>query len=269
MNLQLENRCVLITGANGDIGQGLARTFLREGAAVILHGLDKAQVEAVADSISTGNGSRGVFTVDGDLASDDEARRIAREACDLTSHVDILVNNAAAYTHGSWLDDTPSDMLRLYNVNVVGAARLIQHLVPQMRSRRWGRIIQVASADATEPLAFMSAYAATKAALVNLTVGLSKSLANTGITVNTVSPGIIATEGVRHFYQGLAARFGWGSEWPEIEKHVLSDVLPNTTGCLGTVQDVADLIAFVASPLAGYINGADLRIDGGSTHAVN
>ena len=267
MDLQLNNRTVLITGAAGDIGQEIARTFIREQASVIVHGLDQAQIEPVADSLRT-QGAR-VFAVAGDLASDESTRRIAEEACNFTGSVDILINNAATYTHGSWLDDAPADMVKLYDVNVVGAARLTQRIVPQMRERHWGRIINIASADATEPLAFMSAYAATKAALVNLTVGLAKSLANTGITVNTVSPGIIATDGVKNFYRGLAARFGWGSDWAEIEQHILSEVLPNSTGTLGTAQEVADLIVFLASPLAGYINAANIRIDGGSTHAIN
>jgi NAD(P)-dependent dehydrogenase (short-subunit alcohol dehydrogenase family) len=267
MDLQLIDKVALITGAAGDIGQGIARTFIREGATVIVHGQDQAQIEPLADSLRT-TGAK-VFAVTGDLASDESARRIAEEACNYAGRVDILINNAATYTHGSWLDDAPADMVKLYDVNVVGAARLIQQLVPQMRDRHWGRIINIASADATEPLAFMSAYASTKAALVNLTVGLAKSLANTGITVNTVSPGIIATDGVKNFYRGLAARFGWGSEWEGIEQHILSEVLPNPTGKLGTVQEVADLIAFLASPLAGYINAANVRIDGGSTHAIN
>lgn len=267
MDLLLENRSVLITGASGDIGQGLARTFLREGAIVILHGQERAQIDAVAHELGHADGR--VFTVAGDLADDEAVKQIADEACEQIGRVEILVNNAATFTHGSWLDDSPAAMLRLYNVNVVGAARLIQYIVPQMRERHWGRIIQLASGDAAEPLAFMSAYAATKAALVNLTVGLSKTLVRTGITVNTISPGIIATDGVKRFYLGLAERHGWGSDWSAIERHILADVLPNPTGSLGTVQEVADLVAFVASPLAGYINGANLRIDGGSTHAIN
>ncbi len=267
MDLLLQGKCVLITGAGGDIGQGIARTFIREGATVILHGRNSTRLEGLANALQAAGGT--VYRVAGDLASDDSARMIAEEACRFTGRVDILINNAATYTHGSWLDDTPGEMLNLYNVNVVGAARLIQQLVPPMRERHWGRIIQIASGDATEPLAFMSSYAATKAALVNLTVGLAKSLANTGITVNTISPGIIATDGVKRFYRGLAAQFGWGSEWETIEQHILTDVLSNPTGRLGTVEEVADLIAFVASPLTGYINAADIRIDGGSTRSIN
>ncbi len=267
MDLQLTGKCALVTGAGGDIGQGIARALIREGAVVILHGLSAAPLEQIANELSWSGGR--TYVVVGDLASDDAAQQIGREALGCVGHVDILVNNAAIFTHGSWLDDQPADMLNLYNVNVVGAARLIQQVVPSMREHHWGRIIQLASGDATEPLAFMSSYAATKAALVNLSVGLAKSLANTGITVNTVSPGIIATNGVKQFYYGLAERFGWGSDWSVIEQHILNDVLPNPTGTLGTVEQVADLIVFLASPLAGYINAANLRIDGGSTRSIN
>jgi len=266
MDLQLNGKCALITGAGGDIGRGITSAFVREGATVIAHDRNKTQLEPFADLRWEGGQ---VFTIEGDLSSDDDAQRIAQQALGFVGHVDILVNNAATYTHGSWLDDHPAEMLNLYNVNVVGAARLIQQLVPSMRDRHWGRIIQMASGDATEPLAFMSAYAATKAALVNMSVGLAKSLANTGITVNTVSPGIIATDGVKKFYLGLAERFGWGSDWRVIQDHILKEVLPNPTGTLGTVEQVADLILFISSPLAGYINAANLRIDGGSTRSIN
>jgi 3-oxoacyl-[acyl-carrier protein] reductase len=267
MDLQLDTKCALVTGAGGDIGQGIARAFVREGATVVLHGRDKTQLEQLANILRAERGK--VYTVAGDLASDENAQRIAEEACNFVGHVDILINNAAIYTHGSWLDDVPGEMLNLYNVNVVGAARLIQRLVPPMRERHWGRIIQIASGDATEPLAFMSSYAATKAALVNLTVGLAKTLANTGITVNTISPGIVATEGVKQFYRGLAAQLGWASDWETIEHHILTEVLSNCTGRLGTVEEVADLITFISSPLTGYVNAANIRIDGGSTRSIN
>jgi len=139
-----------------------------------------------------------------------------------------------------------------------------------MKKQNWGRIIQMASGEATQPFAFMPDYAATKAALVNLTVSLSKELANTGITVNTMSPGIILTPGVEHFYRETASSRGWATEsWDEIEKHVIGEILYNPVGRLGRVEEVANFVAYVASPLADYINGANLRIDGGSTAVIN
>ena len=88
------------------------------------------------------------------------------------------------------------------------------------------------------------------------------------VDFNTVSPGIVVTPGVREFYRLEAGRRGWGEDWPMIEASVLTEVLDNPTGRLGRPEEVADLVAFVASPLAGYINGANLRIDGGSTAVV-
>jgi 3-oxoacyl-[acyl-carrier protein] reductase len=116
--------------------------------------------------------------------------------------------------------------------------------------------------------AIVTGNAASKAALLNLTASLAKRLNRTGITVNTVSPGIVVTPGVREFYRLEAGRRSWGEDWPAIEAGVLTRVLDNPTGRLGRPEEVAGLVAFVASPLAGYINGANLRIDGGSTAVV-
>ena len=137
-----------------------------------------------------------------------------------------------------------------------------------MRSAGWGRIVQIGTGEAVNPFPTMPDYAATKAALLNLTVSLAKHLDRTGITVNTVSPGIIVTPGMQDFYRLEAARRGWGQDWPAIEAGVLAGILDNPTGRLGRPEEVADLVAFVTSPLAGYINGANLRIDGGSTAVV-
>jgi 3-oxoacyl-[acyl-carrier protein] reductase len=137
-----------------------------------------------------------------------------------------------------------------------------------MRASGWGRIVQIGTGEAVNPFPVMPDYAASKAALLNLTASLAKHLDRTGITVNTVSPGIVVTPGVREFYRLEARRRGWGEDWPTIEAGILAEILDNPTGRLGRPEEVADLVAFVASPLAGYINGANLRIDGGSTAVV-
>jgi NAD(P)-dependent dehydrogenase (short-subunit alcohol dehydrogenase family) len=136
-----------------------------------------------------------------------------------------------------------------------------------MRASSWGRIVQIGTGEGVNPFPTMPDYAASKAAL-NLTASLAKHLDRTGITVNTVSPGIVVTPGVREFYRLEARRRGWGEDWPGIEAGVPTEVLDNPTGRLGRPEEVADFVAFVASPRADYINGANLRIDGGSTAVV-
>ena len=167
------------------------------------------------------------------------------------------------------MDATANNWAELYNINVLSVVRLVRLLVPTMKEIGWGRIIQIASGEATQPFAAMPDYAATKAAQVNLTVSLSQELANTGITVNTVSPGIVVTETVREFFRKTAEKQRWGSDWNEIEQHILKEFLPNTVGHLGKPKDVANIVAFLASPLSSYINGANYRIDGGSTTCIN
>lgn len=115
----------------------------------------------------------------------------------------------------------------------------------------------------------MPDYAATKDALVNLTVSLAKELAETGVTANTVSPGIVVTKGVERFYRQTAEERGWGSRWEEVERRVLAEILYNPTGRLGRAEDVANLVAYLASPLSGYVNGANYRVDGGSATSIN
>jgi len=157
----------------------------------------------------------------------------------------------------------------LYNKNVVSVARLVRLLVPQMKESHWGRIIQISSGEATQPFRFMPDYAATKAAMINITVSLAKDLAESGVTVNTVSPGIIVTPALEKYYRQLAATRRWGTNWKDIEKSVLREILYNPVGRLGRAEDVANLVAYLTSPLADYINGANFRVDGGSTACIN
>jgi NAD(P)-dependent dehydrogenase (short-subunit alcohol dehydrogenase family) len=237
------------------------------GATVIVHGRSSTSAEQVAQSIAGEDGKAVVVT--GDLATDKGAERVASAALAVTGAVDILINNAGTYANHSWMESTAEGWAARYNTNVLSAVRLVQHLIPQMKARGWGRLIQMASGEATQPFAFMPDYAATKAALVNLTVSLAKEVARTGITVNTVSPGIIVTDGMERFYREVAASRGWGTDCTQIEQGVLREVLDNQVGRLGRVEEVSNLVAFIASPLAGFINGTNLRVDGGSIGTIN
>lgn len=109
----------------------------------------------------------------------------------------------------------------------------------------------------------MVEYSAAKAAVVNMTTSLAGHLAGSGVTANTVSPGVIVTDGLRKMFEDGAIDRGWPGEWSELEPLVVAEYAPNPTGRLGTADDISAAVAFLASPLAGYVNGIDLRVDGG------
>ena len=262
MDLQLKGRRAVVTGSSAGIGEAIARRLAAEGAAVVVHGRRADAVAAVVEAIgSTGGQASGTLANLADPG--DCARFISAVLAD--GGADILVNNAGVFVNRGWDDATPEDWLELYAINVAAAVRCINGFLPAMRAAGWGRIVQIGTGEAINPFPTMPDYAATKAALLNLTVSLAKHLDRTGITVNTISPGLVVTPGVEKFYRLEATRRGWGQDWPGIEAAVLADILDNPTGRLGRPEEVADLVAFVSSPLAGYINGANLRIDGGST----
>ena len=182
--------------------------------------------------------------------------------------IDILVNNAGEYGHRSWSDVTREDWIDAYNINVVAGALLIQHLVPPIRDRGWGRVVQIGGGLAQQPLESYPHYGAALAARHNLAVSLARELKDTGITSNIVAPGAIRVPALETMLTEIAKGFDWGDKWDEIERGAVRDIAPNDTGRFGTPEEVASAVTFLASPLADYITGATLRIDGGSVRAA-
>jgi 3-oxoacyl-[acyl-carrier protein] reductase len=267
MNLQLEGKKALVTGSSGGIGEAIAKTLAQEGVAVVVHGRRETEAARVAQEITKAGGRAKV--VIGDLADDAQAKSVGDAALAAFGGIDILVNNAGGYEQMGWMDTTPEKWAQMFNHDVFSMVRMVRHLARQMKERKWGRFIQIASGVGVQPMAIGPDYAAAKAAIINLSVSLSKELANTGITSNTVSPGPILTGGFERLFRGMAKEKGWGDDWAEIERKIVRELLPNPSGRVGRVEEISALVALVASPLGGYINGANLRVDGGAVVGVN
>ncbi|GIF98299.1 SDR family NAD(P)-dependent oxidoreductase [Catellatospora citrea] len=265
MDLQLAGKRALVTGSTNGLGEAIARRLCAEGAAVVVHGRDEQRAAKVAEAIRADGGQADVAI--GDLATDDGAAIVAAAARS-GGPIDILVNNAGAYDPIGWAQATPAQWAHLYEVNVISGVRMIQHLTPGMRERGWGRVIQIGGGLAAQPTADQPHYTATLAARHNLAVSLARELAGTGVTSNVVAPGAIMVDAVRDLLLRLAPSHGWGDDLDEIERAAAADWVPNDTGRFGRPAEIASAVAYLASPLAGYISGATLRVDGGTVRSV-
>ena len=262
MDLKLAGKRALVTGSTAGIGEAIARLLAAEGASVAIHGRDDGRGNQLVDEL-TGGGIRTVF-IKADLSVPDDIVALAEQARTMLGGVDVLVNNAAAYPQHTWFESSTDEWTRLYAVNVVASVRLIQLLVPEMTRAGWGRLVNISSGEASKPFAHMPGYAATKAAINNATSSLCQALAGSGVTVNAVSAGLIRTAEVERWFYAEAKARGWRDDWDEIEANILKSYLSIPVGHIGNPDDVARVVAFLASPDAAYINGAVVRVDGGS-----
>lgn len=261
MDMRLAGRSALVTGSSGGIGAAIADSLAAEGCDVLVHGRDPAAAAEVAERVK----ARGVRTgvVLGDLADPDGAERVAAAAREFG--VRILVNNAGPFVEHDWDGADPTDWQDALNGNVVSVVRVTRALLPSMREHGWGRVITIGSRAATTPLPTMVEYSAAKAAVVNMTVSLARHLAGTGITANCVSPGVILSPSLQRMFQARAAERGESTEWSRVEQRMVTEYAPNPTGRLGRGEDIAGAVAYLASPIADYVNGTELRVDGGLT----
>ena len=259
MDLGLENRTALVTGSYRGTGLMIAKALIDEGVDVLVHGLEAGQAEAGVAEIGGGT------PVTGDLTSDAGAEAAAA-ACAAYGHVDILVNNYGTADPGSWQKSTAADWIQAYEKNVLSAQRMIRHLMPAMVEAGWGRIINLGTVGSTRPNSRMPGYYASKGALANMSVGLAKEAAGTGVRVNLVSPGMILTPEVETAYLARGRAKGWGETWAEIEPEVAKDIPIRR---ITRREEVAALVTFLCSDLADAIHGQNLRIDGGVIDTVS
>ncbi len=263
MDLGLRGKIALVTGSNRGTGQIIAERLAVEGATVVAHGLEAGSADHVAANSAVAH------AVWGDLLTDAGAAQAAHQALGLTGRIDILVNNYGAAGEHNWQSADTDAWLHMYQLNVLSAARMIRLLRPQMQGFGWGRIIQLGTIGSTQPNSLRPHYYAAKAALANIAVSLAKELAGSGITVNTVSPGYIRTPEVEAAFRARARRKGWSDAWGDIEARIVAEQFPNPVGRIATREEVADLVCFIASARAGFINGQNLRIDGGHIDVVH
>jgi 3-oxoacyl-[acyl-carrier protein] reductase len=263
MDLNLRGKRAMVTGSTAGIGAETARVLAAEGASVVIHGRNPEGAEKTADELRDAGAA--VAIVLGDLTDDQETLRVAREAASAFGGIDILINNAGSYPITAWWDTPAEVWLETYNLDVVAGVRLVKALVPPMIERGWGRVIQIASRAATQGTAnFFPQYASAKAAQLRIASTLAVELAGTGVTSNAISPGAVATETFKKLYTDQAREAGRSTDWNDVERWWIEHFMPGIPiGRIMTPKEIADLTAFLASPLADAITGSDIIADGG------
>jgi NAD(P)-dependent dehydrogenase (short-subunit alcohol dehydrogenase family) len=258
MNLQLEGKRALVTGSTAGIGFAIAEALANEGASVIVNGRTQKRVD---EAVAKLNGK--VEGVAADLGTAEGAAKVFGSY----PEVDILVNNLGIFEVRQFEDIDDADWRRFFEVNVLSGVRMCRQYLPGMKQRDWGRIIFISSESGVQIPTEMIHYGMTKTAQIAVARGIAETTKGTNVTVNSVLPGPTASEGVGNFVKSMAA--AQKTDPATVEREFFKSVRPSSLlQRFARTDEVAALVAFVASPLSSATNGAALRVDGGVVQAI-
>ncbi len=263
MDLQLRGKSAVITGSTAGTGLAIAVALAEEGARVVVNGRTQERVDAAIGAVRERAPRAVVDGVAADLGTAAGADALTAAHPD----ADILVNNVGIFAAKAFPDIPDQDWMRFLEVNLLSGVRLSRHHLPRMLARRWGRILFLSSESALQIPSEMIHYGVTKTAQLGLARGLAELTRGTAVTVNSVLAGPTLSEGVGAFVQSLARHTGKGAD--EVERDFFRTARPTSLlQRFETPEEIAALVAFVASERASGVNGAALRVDGGVVRAI-
>jgi len=239
------NRVAVVTGASRGIGRVTALTLCRAGFDIVVASPEIEKNEEVASEIRACSGE--AVTANLDVTSAESVKSVFDRVLKDKSRIDVLVNNAGIARDGLAVRMKPADWDLVLNLNLAGAFRCVQAVLPSMMRNRWGRIINISSVVGQAGSAGQANYAASKAGLIGLTKALAQEMASRGITVNAVAPGYIATDMTK--------------DLPEEVKQKIMSSIPMAR--MGKPEDIAAAVKFLAGEDAAYITGQVLAVNGG------
>ena len=263
MNLGLQGKLALVTGSTAGIGLAIAAALADEGMQVVINGRTKARVKGALEKLH----KQGRGTEFSGIAADLGTAAGVDALLKRVPSVDVLVNNLGIFEVKPFLEIPDADWLRFFEVNVLSGVRLSRHYLPGMLKKNWGRIIFISSESAQQIPVEMVHYGMTKTAQVSIARGIAQSVVGTGVTVNSVLAGPTASEGAVKFLQEIAQQ--QGKNMSEIEKEFFNRARPTSLlRRFETPEEVAAVVAFVASTQARVMNGAAVRAEGGLLQSV-
>ncbi len=257
MDLGLHNKIALVAASSQGLGRACAQALSAEGAKVALCARDEKALRATADEIARVTANE-VLAIPADLTHARDCERVVRETVDFFGALHVLVTNNGGPPAGYFFDFDDNEWYRAVDLTLMSVVRLIRAAVPAMRQQKWGRIVNITSISVKEPLDNLILSNALRAGVVGLARTLATQLAADGITVNNVAPGYIRTDRVVSLAQAQAKAQGKSPD----------DILagfaaPVPMKRIGEPEEVAAVVAFLASEQAAYVNGTTLLVDGG------
>jgi NAD(P)-dependent dehydrogenase (short-subunit alcohol dehydrogenase family) len=263
MDLQLKGKKVFISGSTSGIGFATAKRMLLEDAMVIINGRSAATINKAVDQLKKETGKEDISGIAADFSKTSEVDALLQQL----PEVDILVNNAGIFEPKPFEKIPDEDWFNLFEVNVMSGIRLSRFYFPKMLQKNWGRIIFISSESGVFIPEEMIHYGVTKTAQLALSRGLAELTKGTNVTVNAVLPGPTKSQGAIDFINDLAKADNISTS--EVEKNFFLKARPTSLlQRFASPDEVANMITYIASPLASATNGAALRVDGGVVRSI-
>jgi len=263
VDLQLKGKLALVSGSTAGIGLAIGSSLAGEGATVIINGRSGRRVDDAIATIRQKHPQAELEAYAGDLSKADTVQRVAGRFSD----VDILVNNLGVYEPKPFEAISDQDWQAIIETNFMSGVRLSRYYLLRMKAMNWGRIIFISSESAINIPVEMIHYGVTKTMQLALARGLAETTAGTAVTVNSVLAGPTRSDGVEKFVDQIA--HSRGIERSSVEKEFFATVRPSSLlKRFASIDEVASLVIFMASPLSSATNGAALRVDGGVIRSI-
>jgi NAD(P)-dependent dehydrogenase (short-subunit alcohol dehydrogenase family) len=263
MDLELRGKIAFVSGSTAGIGLAIASRLAREGAEVVINGRTEERVREAIAQIKKESRDANVRGIAADLGDAKGCSEVARQL----PRVDILVNNVGIFDPKPFEKISDEEWEKFFAVNVMSGVRLSRAYLQSMKERNWGRVVFISSESALQTPAEMIHYGMTKTAQLAIARGLAETCQGTNVTVNSVLPGPTASEGVAGFVSKLAAEGKMSAA--EFEKEFFRTARPSSIlKRFIEPEEIANVVAFVCSPLAAAINGSAMRADGGVVQSI-